>query len=196
MFTGIVEAVGEVVDVTPAPGGHRVRIRTTLAPELAPGDSVAVSGVCLTATVIDGDEVHADIGPETARVTTLGDLRPGARVNLERPLRADGRFGGHFVQGHVDAVATVAGVRADGESHWVAVSFPSELAPYLVHKGSVAVDGVSLTIAGLDEGRFEIQVIPYTWTHTTFAGLSAGTRVNLELDMIGKYVVRALAARA
>lgn len=192
MFTGIVEGIGRVVEVKSVASGHRLRIETGLARGLKPGDSLAVSGVCLTATLIDGEEVHADIGPETARVTTIGELQRGDLVNLERALRADGRFGGHFVQGHVDGVGQVDEIRVQDDAHWVTVRFPAPLAQQLVRKGSVAVDGVSLTVAGLGETQFDVQIIPYTWDNTTFSGLNVGMRVNLEFDMIGKYVVRAI----
>ena len=149
MFTGLVEAVGELLERKPTSGGCRLRIATELAPELAPGDSLAVNGVCLTVILAEGGEVHADVGPETIRVTTLGRLVRGSRVNLERPLRADSRFGGHFVQGHVDAIGHVEELRADSDFHWLTVSFPSQIAPFIVAKGSIAVDGISLTVAGL-----------------------------------------------
>src|SRR5262245_52081362 len=135
MFTGLVEAVGDLVARTPTSGGFRLRIGTALAPELSLGDSLAVNGVCLTVVAIDGGDVQADIGPETARVTTLGSLAAGSRVNLERPLRADGRLGGHFVQGHVDAVGRIEALRPDAEFHWLTVAFPIRLAPYIVLKG-------------------------------------------------------------
>jgi riboflavin synthase len=193
MFTGLIESVGRIAALTSTDtGGITVRVTTSLAPELRPGDSVAVNGVCLTVTRIDGDAMHADIGPETARVTTLGALRHEDGVNLERPVRADSRFGGHFVQGHVDGRGVVAAVRADGDAHWVTIGFSSYLAPYLVPKGSIAVDGISLTIAGLRDGQFDVMIIPFTWTHTTMSSLRAGDSVNLECDMIGKYVVRSL----
>jgi riboflavin synthase len=192
MFTGIVEGLGRVVEVKSVADGHRLRIETGLARELKAGDSLAVSGVCLTATLIDGDEVHADIGPETARVTTIGDLQRGDLVNLERALRADGRFGGHFVQGHVDGVGQVEEIRVEDDARWVTIGFPARLTQLLVHKGSVTVDGVSLTVAGLGDTRFDVQIIPYTWDNTTFRRFNVGVRVNLEFDMIGKYVVRAM----
>jgi riboflavin synthase len=191
MFTGLIEALGELVERNATGGGFRLRIATAMAPELAPGDSLAVNGVCLTVVLANGDEVHADVGPETVRVTTLGALRQGSRVNLERPLRADSRFGGHFVQGHVDAIGSIEDLRADAEFYWLTVSFPAELAPYIVHKGSIAVDGISLTVAGLSHDRFQIMVVPYTMTHTNIGGAQIGDRVNLECDMVGKYVVRA-----
>jgi riboflavin synthase len=192
MFTGLIEAVGEIAEVKTSPGGYRIRIRTTLAADLASGDSLAVNGVCLTVVMADGGEVHADIGPETARVTTLGSLRQEQRVNLERSMRADGRVGGHFVQGHVDAPGFVEEIRPDGDSHWLAISFDPSLAPYLIRKGSIAVDGVSLTIAGLGENVFDVMIIPFTWANTAVSSLKVGDRVNIECDMIGKYVARSL----
>src|SRR5262252_2151075 len=192
MFTGLVEAVGELVDRTPTTGGLRLRISTPLARELALGDSLAVNGVCLTVVLADQAEISADVGPETIRVTTLGSLGEGAQVNLERPLRADGRFGGHFVQGHVDAVGQVEGLRAEADFHWLTVTFPRGLAPYMVPKGSIAVDGISLTIAALGRDRFDIQIVPYTMQHTNLRRVEVRDRVNLECDMVGKYVARAI----
>lgn len=191
MFTGIVEQVGQLAEVKPMAGGFRVRIETPLAADTQPGDSIAVSGVCLTALVVAHGEIHADIGPETARITTLGSLAHGQRVNLERPLRADARLGGHFVLGHVDGVGVIEETRPEGESLWLTVSFPPSLSALFIRKGSVTVDGVSLTVAGLDERRFDIQVIPYTREHTTLGERRPGDRVNLECDVLGKYVLRA-----
>lgn len=191
MFTGIIEEVGRLAEVKPMAGGYRVRIESPMADALHPGDSVAVGGACLTVLVVSHGEIHADIGPETARVTTLGTLARGQRVNLERSLRFDGRLGGHFVLGHVDGVGVVEEVRPEGESHWITVSYPPSLAPLFIRKGSVTVDGVSLTVAGLDDRRFDLQIIPYTWDHTTLGSLKAGDKVNLECDVLGKYVVRA-----
>src|SRR5258705_7664861 len=191
MFTGLVEAVGEMIERKPTSSGFRLRIATALAPEVAPGDSLAVNGVCLTVILAEHDEIHADIGPETVRVSTLGSLERGTAVNLERPLRADSRFGGHFVQGHVDAVGHIEEIREDAEFHWFTVSFPSHLAPYIIHKGSIAVDGISLTVAGLGIDRFDIMVVPYTMAHTNLGRIGVRERVNLECDMVGKYVVRA-----
>jgi riboflavin synthase len=191
MFTGLVEAIGELIERKPTIGGFRLRIGTPLAAELAPGDSLAVNGVCLTVILAEKGYVHADVGPETARVTTLGWLQPGRAVNLERPLRADSRFGGHFVQGHVDAVGHVEELREDAEFHWLTVSFPPNLAPFFVPKGSVAVDGISLTVAGLGADRFDVQLVPFTMQHTNLSRAQIRDRVNLECDMVGKYVVRA-----
>jgi riboflavin synthase len=192
MFTGLIEAVGELTDVRRTPGGLRLRLGTSLASELGAGDSLAVNGVCLTVVAVDAAAVHADVGPETARVTTLGALQGGAVVNLERPLRADARLGGHFVQGHVDAIGAVEELRPDGEHFWLTIAFPAALAPYIVRKGSIAVDGVSLTVAGVDDKRFDVQIIPFTWSHTNLRTLKAGEGVNLECDILGKYVARAM----
>src|SRR5215469_6729337 len=137
MFTGIVESVGEVAEVKPTPAGLRLR----LIPELAPGESVAVNGVCLTVVSSDASGIHMDVSPETLRVTAFAALKRGALVNLERPMRADARVGGHFVQGHVDATGTVEEMRQDGDFWWVTIRFPSSIASQIVRKGSIAVDG-------------------------------------------------------
>jgi len=191
MFTGLVEDVGELVECKPTSGGFRLRIASPLASELKPGDSLAVNGVCLTVILAENGEVHADVGPETVRVTTLGSIARGAVVNLERPLRADQRFGGHFVQGHVDAIGHLEELRQESEFHWLTVSFPPALAPLIVHKGSIAVDGISLTVAGLGVDRIDIMVVPFTMQHTNLGRIKIRDRVNLECDMVGKYVVRA-----
>ena len=195
MFTGIVEGVGTLDEVKGTGGGYRVRIHTPLSQTLAPGDSLAVNGVCLTVILIDGDHVLADVGPETSRVTTLGALQRGQEVNLERPVKADGRLDGHFVLGHVDGVGVIEEVRPEGESRWMTIGFPPILAPYFIRKGSVAVDGVSLTVAGLGDRQFDVMVIPFTWAHTTLRELKKGDKVNIECDMIGKYVARSLEIR-
>jgi riboflavin synthase len=192
MFTGLIEAVGTVAELKTAAGGFRIRIQTSLAADLSPGDSLAVNGVCLTVIAADGREVHADIGPETARVTTLGSMRSEQPVNLERPMRADGRVGGHFVQGHIDGTGIVEAIRPDGDSHWLTVSFDRSLSPYLIRKGSIAVDGVSLTVAALGGNVFDVMIIPFTWTNTALSSLKVRERVNIECDMIGKYVARAI----
>jgi riboflavin synthase len=191
MFTGLVESIGELIERKTTSGGFRLSIASPLAPELSTGDSIAVNGVCLTVIQTGADQFHADVGPETARVTTLGRIERGAAVNLERPLRADQRFGGHFVQGHVDAVGNIEELRADAEFHWLTVSFPHALTPFIIHKGSIAVDGISLTVAGLGTDRFDVQLVPYTMDHTNLRRAQKRDRVNLEVDMVGKYVVRA-----
>jgi riboflavin synthase len=192
MFTGIVEAIGTLVEVKSMAGGYRVRIETPLARELQPGDSLAVNGVCLTVILRDGGEVHADVGPETARVTTFSGLQRGQNVNLERPMRLDSRLGGHLVLGHVDGVGLIDEIRPDSEHRWLTISYPTALAPLFIRKGSVAVDGISLTVAGLSDRQFDVQVIPYTWSNTNLQSLKVGDKVNLECDMVGKYVVRSI----
>lgn len=191
MFTGLIEAVGEVAEVKALPGGTRLRVVADLAGSLTPGESVAVNGVCLTAILADATELHVDVSPETSRVTTLGAVARGRLVNLERPLRFDGRLGGHFVLGHVDATGVVEEIRLEDDFSWLTVAYPAQLARYLVRKGSIAVDGISLTVAGLGERQFDVQIIPYTWHHTNLKQLQLRDAVNLECDIIGKYVVRA-----
>lgn len=196
MFTGIIEQTGTVAEVKSSGDSLRIRIDAPLAADLAPGASLAVNGVCLTAVVVDGTQVMAEIGPETARITTLGGLQRGQVVNLERPLPAHGRLDGHFVLGHVDGMGVVTELRAEVDSHWLTVEFPVDLSPLFIRKGSVAVDGISLTVAGLGSRHFDVQVIPYTWAHTTLRTLKTADRVNLECDVLGKYVLRALEHRS
>lgn len=192
MFTGLIEALGHVEAVRPIAEGCVLTVRTPLAAELTPGESVAVNGVCLTVTSTGQDAFTADIGPETRRVTTLGGAIPGVRVNLERAMRGDARFGGHFVQGHVDGVGTLEDVREAGESHWLTIAYSPAADAWLIPKGAVAVDGVSLTVAALHPGRFDVMIIPFTWQHTNLADRRPGDRLNLEFDMVGKYVARAV----
>lgn len=194
MFTGLIEAVGQVGEIKPTPAGFRLRIVSTLADELTAGESLAVNGVCLTVIAADAGGVHMDVSPDTARVTSLGSLKRNALVNLERPVRADTRMGGHFVQGHVDATGTIEDLRHEGEHHWLTVRFPSHLAPYLVRKGSVAVDGISLAVAGLDAQRFDVQIVPFTWEHTNLRAAQLKDPANIECDILGKYVIRAIEA--
>jgi riboflavin synthase len=192
MFTGIIETVGEVAEVKPTPAGIRLRLTTALSREVKPGDSLAVNGVCLTVVSADAAGVHMDVSPETLRVSSLGTLKRGSGVNLERPLRADGRVDGHFVQGHVDATGTIEELRQDGDSWWVTVKYPSSLSAHIVRKGSITVDGISLTVAGVDDRRFDVQIIPFTWDHTNLKFAKVNDLVNLESDMLGKYVLRAM----
>jgi riboflavin synthase len=191
MFTGLIEDVGTLTQVSDGGGNRTVTVRTGFAAALQPGDSVAVNGVCLTVTTASGEAMNADLGPETLRVTTLGALVEGVRVNLERAMRGDSRFGGHFVQGHVDGVGRVERVWNDGDSHWITVAYPAAAAPYLIAKGAVAVDGISLTVADLRDGQFDVMIVPFTWEHTNLPARRPGDRVNLEYDMVGKYVARA-----
>jgi riboflavin synthase len=192
MFTGLIETVGVVSQVTRTGSGITLGVRTPLGSQLHQGESVAVNGVCLTVTACDESAWSANIGPETASVTTLGSFVPGQPVNLERSMRADGRFGGHFVQGHADGVGVVDAIRQDGESHWIAMHIPVELEPFVILKGSIAIDGVSLTVARLERTLVQVMIIPFTWAHTTLSSLRVGDRVNLECDMVGKYVARSV----
>ncbi|HEX5473307.1 MAG TPA: riboflavin synthase [Vicinamibacterales bacterium] len=196
MFTGLIESTGEVAELKPTPEGFRLRVQTDLASALTPGDSLAVNGVCLTVVSADAEGVHADISPETVRVSAMGSLKRGAIVNLERPLRADARVGGHFVQGHVDATGTVEEMRQEGDAWWLTIMFPPALAGLIVRKGSIAVNGISLTVAGVDDRRFDVQVIPFTWEHTNLRTAKPNEAVNLECDILGKYVLRALEVTA
>jgi len=190
MFTGLIEHVGRVAALDPIEGGYRLSIEATVAADLKNGDSIAVNGVCLTVVRRDDQRFDTEIGPETARVTTLGAFRPGTVVNLERPMRPDGRMGGHFVLGHVDGTGTLTSLRQDGEFWWMTVAFDPLMAPYFIPKGSVAVDGISLTVASLRDGEFDVQIIPFTIDHTNLQAGRPGDGVNLEVDVIGKYVLR------
>jgi riboflavin synthase len=191
MFTGLIETVGRVGGISRTAAGLRLAIQTDMAGDLADGESVSVNGVCLTVSQRDATGFSADIGPETARVTTLGGVKAEQPVNLERAMAANGRFGGHFVQGHVDGIGAIRDVRVEGDARWLKVGFPPELAPLFVPKGSVALDGVSLTVAALGPDHFDVMIIPFTWGHTNLSGLQAGSSVNLECDVVGKYVARA-----
>ena len=189
MFTGIVEEIGFVSSVRPRGGGAVVGVRAprVLAGSVV-GDSIAVNGVCLTLTEIENGEGRFDAAAETLRRTTIGALKRGDRLNLERALAFGGRLGGHLVQGHVDATGTLRRIRPAGESQVMEYGAPSELRPLIVHKGSVAVDGVSLTVSALTSEGFEVSVIPYTLASTTLSGITVGSAVNIETDVIGKYV--------
>lgn len=192
MFTGLIETVGDVVAVEQRPGAVRLFITADFGGTLSVGESISVNGVCLTLVEVGGRAAAFDAGPETIRVTALADLEPGDIVNIERAMRADQRFGGHFVLGHVDAVGTIVDIRPDGDFWWLRIRYPDHLAPLFVPKGSVAMDGISLTVAALDNDSFDVQIIPHTWTHTNLRAARVGSRVNLECDVIGKYVRRAV----
>lgn len=196
MFTGLVEAMGEVAALEALPGGAGMRLvvrSPAVAKESAIGDSVAVNGCCLTVTARDGDTLAFDAVPETLARTNLGRLHVGSPVNLERPLRLGDRLGGHLVQGHVDAVGEVRLVSPEGSSVRIAIDAPENVRRYLVPKGSVAVDGVSLTVAAVTETGFEVVIIPHTAAVTTLGRVRPGDAVNLEADVVGKYIERLLA---
>ena len=193
MFTGIIEELGQVKTVEHRGENARIVVQATLVVEgTSHGDSIAVNGVCLTALDIGPDSFAADVSRETLDRSTLGRLRPGEPVNLERAVTPTTRLGGHIVQGHVDGRGTFLSVVDHGESWTVRIGFPQELARYLVYKGSVAVEGISLTIAGLGDDWFEVAIIPKTWQVTNFSRLRVGDEVNLEVDIMGKYVERIL----
>ena len=188
MFTGLVADLGTVTAVDATPDGVRLAVSTSLAAELSPGDSVAVNGVCLTATAIADDGFRAEVMHESLRRSSLGEVRAGSEVNLELPLRAADRLGGHFVQGHVDGVAVVRSVREDGIARVVTFDAPAELLRYVVEKGSITVDGVSLTVSAIDAESFSVSLIPETLERTTLGAAGPGRPVNLEVDVLAKYV--------
>ena len=192
MFTGLIADLGTVVAVDATDEGVRLRVSTSLAGELRDGDSVAVNGVCLTAVGPGGGGFGADVMHETLRRSSLGEVAPGTRVNLELPLRADERLGGHVVQGHVDGVGAVQAVCQDGFARVVTIGCDPALLRYVVEKGSIAVDGVSLTVAAVDGDRFEVSLIPETLQRTTLGAAAEGAPVNLEVDILAKYVEKLL----
>jgi riboflavin synthase len=192
MFTGLIEAVGEVLTFEQVPGGARLVVATALGAAARRGDSVAVNGACLTVVEQNDHAMAFELGPETLQVTALGSLAPGSGVNLEQAMRADARLGGHFVLGHVDGVGTVVDFRHDADFAWLSIRFPRGLAAGFIPKGSVAVDGVSLTVASLGDDQFDVQLIPHTLAATTLRELRPGSPVNIECDVIGKYVTRAV----
>jgi len=200
MFTGLIEELGRVASVSrpaaqgePQAAGSKIVIAAShVTGDLAAGDSIAVNGVCLTALDPTQESFAADVSPETLNVTTLGHLTAGSPVNLERAATPTTRLGGHIVQGHVDARGQFLSVVAEGDFYTVRIAYPSELARYLVHKGSIAVEGISLTIAALAETHFDLAIIPKTWEMTNLHSLASGDPVNLEVDMIAKYVERLL----
>jgi len=216
MFTGIIEATGTLAQVrltagggrrapsgsdagAPAPAlqeGGRLKVRAPgLAPHLAIAGSIAVNGCCLTIVAKDEGTFSADLSGETLRRTAFGELKPGAMVNLERPMTAGKEFGGHFVQGHVDGVGRVTRLEPEGENWWFSVRVPEEMWRYVAMKGSIAIDGISLTVAGWRDGVLDVAIIPYTYENTNVRVLKAGDPVNVECDMLAKYLERLLEAR-
>jgi riboflavin synthase len=188
MFTGLVADKGTVTAVDATPDGVRLAVETVLAPEIAEGDSVAVNGVCLTATAVDGGRFSADVMHETLRRSSLAEVGEGAPVNLELALRASDRLGGHVVQGHVDGIGRIAEVREDGFARVVEIAAPPETLRYVVEKGSIAVDGISLTVASVTDDRFSVSLIPETLERTNLGAAAPGQPVNLEVDVLAKYV--------
>ncbi|QEC48650.1 riboflavin synthase [Baekduia soli] len=197
MFTGLVEDLGTVVGVEAGDGGTVLTVDTALAGQVGEGDSVAVNGVCLTATGVADGRLRFDVMHETLRRSSLAGVAPGSAVNLELALRADGRLGGHIMQGHVDGVGTIAAVREDGFARLVTVCAPAELLRYVVEKGSIAVDGVSLTVARVDDETFDVSLIPETLQRTNLGaltGAAAEHTVNLEVDVVAKYLEKQVSA--
>jgi riboflavin synthase alpha subunit len=193
MFTGLIEATGRVERLDGSGAGRRLVVSVPFASELRPGDSVAVDGVCLTVVDSQDGRISADLSPETLHATSFGAASVGRLVNLERPVRAASPMGGHFVLGHVDATARVGVLRPDGGSHWLEVEIPATLEPYVVPKGSIAINGISLTVASLERGRVGAQIVPFTFAHTSLRESQPGDIVNVEADVLGKYVARLLA---
>ena len=189
MFTGIIEELGTVRHV--APGNLELAAQTVLEGTRL-GDSIAVNGVCLTVTALSPGGFTADVMPETLRRSGLGQLRPGSKVNLERAMAADGRFGGHIVTGHIDGTGTVSSLRREGNAVWVTIAAPPELLAGIVEKGSIAIDGISLTVAEVTDRDFAVSIIPHTGAQTTLLDRKAGDTVNLETDILGKYVAKLL----
>ncbi len=188
MFTGLVADLGTVAEVAATGDGVRLSVASRLAEELSTGDSVAVNGVCLTATTVADGAFTADVMHETLRRSSLAEVSAGGRVNLELPLRAQDRLGGHVVQGHVDGLGSVADVQEDGFARVVTITAPPELLRYVVEKGSIAVDGVSLTVASVTPDTFAVSLIPETLERTNLGAAAPGTPVNLEVDVLAKYV--------
>jgi riboflavin synthase len=196
MFTGIIEHAGTIESLSVAVDGGRVTISApSLAASLVVSNSIAVNGCCLTVVSLDNKRFSADLSGETIRRTSFSDLKPGAKVNLEQPLTAGKEFGGHFVLGHVDCIGRVVDLRPDGENWIYAVEVPREISRYVVNKGSITIDGISLTVARWQNNIAEIAVIPYTYAHTNLAERKPGDAVNLEADMLAKHLERLLIGR-
>ena len=193
MFTGIIEEVGTIRKVITGQTSGSIEIQASRVLQgTRTGDSIAVNGVCLTVTSMQADSFTADVMPETLRRSNLGSLRKGAGVNLERAMAADGRFGGHIVSGHIDGTGTIASMRREGNAVWVSVTCPEAILRLIVEKGSKCIDGISLTVASVDQAGFKVSIIPHTGAETTLLRRSPGEPVNLENDIVGKYVERLL----
>jgi riboflavin synthase len=190
MFTGIIEALGTVARIDDQAGARRITYATPLAAEVAVDDSVAINGVCQTVVACDASSFQTVVIEESLRKTNFGDLRVGEVVNLERSLRMGDRLDGHLVQGHTDCTGRIESVTQEDTNWLIEVSFPDEWAPYIVGRGSIALEGISLTVARLERTRFTVAIIPYTWEHTNLHGRRAGDAVNLEFDILGKYILR------
>lgn len=196
MFTGLVECTGKVLAITPIHSGARFTVEVPFAAELALGDSVAVNGCCLTVDAVSATTVEFDLLTQTMRVTSLGALQVGSLCNLERAMGGTGRFGGHFVMGHIDSTARVTAIEPVGQDHRITISIPAEYAKYVIDKGSIAMDGVSLTIANItDATELEFWITPHTWQRTSMHTYAVSQVVNIEVDMLAKYVEKMFSAR-
>jgi riboflavin synthase len=199
MFTGITEQVGKIESLERRADGGVLRVSLAGAREIASemklGDSISVNGCCLTVAKFDAQAFSADLSGETLRRTSFGEKKAGDVVNLERPLAASARLGGHFVQGHVDGIGRVAKLVPEGNNWWLSVSVPEELRRYVAEKGSIAIDGISLTVARWHAGIADFAIIPFTYEHTNIRAMASGNAVNLECDILAKYVESLLAAR-
>lgn len=199
MFTGITELVGKIKSLEHAEEGGRLQVSVEeareIAAELKAGDSISVNGCCLTVVRVDEKSFFADLSGETLHRTAFGEMKPGALVNLERPLRAGARLGGHFVQGHVDGVGRVARLAPEGENWWLSVRVPEDLGRYVAEKGSIAIDGISLTVARWQDGVADIAIIPFTYQETNVRAMVVGDAVNIETDILAKYLESLLEAR-
>lgn len=196
MFTGLVEATGTVVSLTALGDQAKLLLDIPFAKELGLGDSVAINGCCLTVSSFEPGGVAFDILSQTLKVTSLGNLKAGSTVNLERALRVGDRLGGHFVQGHVDATGSIIGITPSGQDHMLEISLPREIHRFCIDKGSLAIDGISLTIAELRESSAVFWITPHTWEHTHLRTAAEGQPVNLEADLLAKHVDKLLASRA
>lgn len=198
MFTGIIEYLGKIESIEQGPDGGRLRISTAGVPEISAsiklGDSISVNGCCLTVVEFDGGHFSADLSGETLRRTSFTEKKSGQGVNLERPLAANARLGGHFVQGHVDGVGRITRIVPEGENWWLSIRVPEDLRRYVVEKGSIAVDGISLTVARWQGGVADIAVIPFTYEHTNVGAMGPGDAVNIEVDVLAKYVESLISA--
>jgi riboflavin synthase len=199
MFTGIIEGAGTIDSLEHNAEGGKLRVSLATAREIGAdlkvADSIAVNGCCLTVVEFDGERFSADLSGETLRRTSFGEKKAGDKVNLERPLAQNARLGGHFVQGHVDGMGRVARLVPEGENWWLSVRVPEELCRYIAEKGSLAIDGISLTVAGWHDGIADIAIIPFTYEHTNVHGMLPGDAVNLETDILAKYVESLLGTR-
>ncbi|HUX60208.1 MAG TPA: riboflavin synthase [Ignavibacteriaceae bacterium] len=197
MFTGLVEEIGKVEDKIPEGLGYRLIISASkVLEDLEIGSSISVNGTCLTVVKLEKNTFSVEAIEETLKKTNLGELKTGGKVNLERSLKADARLGGHFVLGHIDTTGKILDIKELTNSHFIKISFPKEFRQYLIYVGSIAIDGVSMTVAELSEGDFSIGIIPHTWDETIFSTRKKGDTVNLEFDVLGKYVERIMLAKS